>query len=299
MERILGDSIVDETDAFVDNTQSIKVDRQTDFEWARLRLLDTKIVDEMLSSSEIAAVTAHLKTNYSACFKLLTDVQLARLVSNTPVTTFPTATQELGQALPGDLLYKKDIPADVFTLILSGKVTIFVGSEDFRSDLSSWSVIGKSALEQAGWKPDFSAFVSDGPCRCIQITHAAFAEAVDASAMERRIAESRVGTAALSYASEMGDATSIGESAHSMASSTDGPVPNRRGNVLARLFREKPVTSAEMDENVEEHESPSTKAATVQFDDRYVAAGGGDTSDNNERANGTASSSNEQNGDAG
>jgi hypothetical protein len=93
VECIIGDEIVDETDAFVDNDQRIKVERGDTFEWARLRLLDTKIVDEMLSASEISAVTAHLKTNHTKSFKLLTDLQLRRLVSSTPVTTFSTATQ--------------------------------------------------------------------------------------------------------------------------------------------------------------------------------------------------------------
>jgi hypothetical protein len=93
VECIIGDEIVDETDAFVDNDQRIKVERGDTFEWARLRLLDTKIVDEMLSASEISAVTAHLKTNHAKSFKLLTDLQLRRLVSSTPVTTFSTATQ--------------------------------------------------------------------------------------------------------------------------------------------------------------------------------------------------------------
>lgn len=93
VECIIGDEIVDETDAFVDNDQRIKVERGDTFEWARLRLLDTKIVDEMLSASEISAVTAHLKTNHTKSFQLLTDMQLRRLVSSTPVTTFSTATQ--------------------------------------------------------------------------------------------------------------------------------------------------------------------------------------------------------------
>jgi len=275
VERILGDAIVDETDAFIDNSHDTKVERPESFEWARLRLLDTKIVDEMLSASEIAAVTAHLKTNYSSCFKLITDIQLNRLVSRTPVNTFPTAQQELGQELPNDLLYEKGKSAAAFTLILSGKVTIIVGSENFRSDLSSWSVLGKSALERSDWKPDFTAFVSDGPCRCIQISHAAFVEAIDASTEERLMTESKIGTVALSVASSNVD---DGHSSVDGRSSTDGHVPNRRGVVLAKLFpHAKTGEKIPVDENTPETGSSHHKATTVQFvtDELDATAGDG------------------------
>jgi len=209
VERIIGDSIVDETDAFVDNDQRIKVERGETFEWARLRLLDTKIVDEMLSASEIGAITAHLKTNHAKYFELLTDLQLTRLVSSTPVTTFATATQELDNELPNELLYEKGAPNSTFTLIISGRVTILVGSENFRSDISSWSVLGAGALQKNEWIPDYSAFVSDGPCRCIRIKRDSFIESSDASVFERRIAENKVDAALSVTDSAEGDMTSI------------------------------------------------------------------------------------------
>ena len=231
VERIIGDSIVDETDAFVDNSQQIKVERGETFEWARLRLLDTKIVDEMLTSSEISAVTAHLKTNHAEPFQMLTDSQITRLVSSTQVTTFPTATQELHKDLPNDLLYQKNVPSDTFTLILSGKITIFVGSENFRSDVSSWSVLGSSALHDMQWKPDYTAFVSDGPCRCIQIHRDSFVEAMDSSFVERRTSEyATMGPSLSVTSSNDGDGKSITSSKGSKVEH------NRRKTILARLF---------------------------------------------------------------
>mmetsp|Transcript_20926 Transcript_20926/g.45562 ORF Transcript_20926/g.45562 Transcript_20926/m.45562 type:complete len:771 (-) Transcript_20926:2372-4684(-) len=245
VERIIGDSIVDETDAFVDNDQRIKVERGNTFEWARLRLLDTKIVDEMLSASEIGAVTAHLKTNHTDTFELLTTSQLTRLVSSTPVTTFPTATQDLDKELPNELLYEKNIPSDTFTLILSGRVTILVGSENFRSDLSSWSVLGSKAIEGGNWVSDYSAFVSDGPCRCIQIHRAAFIEFSDASVFERRVSENKI-------ASALSMTSSNDVDARSSTSSRDVTVPNRRKVVLERLFR-----SAASLRNFEDEDDPT------------------------------------------
>jgi len=245
VEHIIGEEIVDETDAFVDNNQSIKVERGETFEWARLRLLDSKIVDEMLSSSEISAITAHLKTNHAKSFKLLTDSQLTRLISSTPVITLPTATQDVDKDLPNELLYEKNVKSDTFTLILSGKVTIFVGSENFRSDVSSWSVLGSKALADTQWAPDYSGFVSDGPCRCIQINRDTFIEASDASVFERRLAESNASSpvpqASTSYWTSGGlsetSSNEANEDARSTdARSTDGNVADRRKDVLARLF---------------------------------------------------------------
>jgi hypothetical protein len=233
IEKIIGDTIVDETDAFVDNSQKIKVERAGSFEWARLRLLDAKIVDEMLSPSEVQAVTAHFRVNYTNAFKLLTDTQLNRLVANTPVARLPTAVQELGQELPADLLYEKGVKSDACTLILGGKVTIIVGEEDFRSELSSWSVLGRTALENISFSPDFSAYVSDGPCRCLRIKHLDFAEAVDASTVERRLTENKAHGEGF-VLPRTSEVDSIGENP-SIASDLES-ISNRREKVLAKIF---------------------------------------------------------------
>lgn len=186
IEVILGDDIVDETDAFVDATHSIKVDRSSaDFDWARLRLLDSKLVDETLADEEVKAVTAHLGTNYADAVELLSEGQLRRLVAETPVTELQEAKQEVGDELPTDLLYEKGTPADCCTLILSGKVTVLAGAENFRADVSSWSVLAPNALTDPNFTPDFTAYVSSDPCRVLRFSRHAFMAAVDASAVEK------------------------------------------------------------------------------------------------------------------
>ena len=185
IEEILGDEIVDETDAFVDGTHSVKVERMENFDWGRLALLDSKILEQRLSSEEVKAVTAHLRTNYQDAFVLLTDHQLQHMVAEIGVEDLPVAPHEIGQHVPDDLIYSRGVETDLCTLILSGKVTVIAGADQFRSDVSSWSVLGTGALQQASYSPDFTAFVTGGPCRCIRIAKARFDEAVDASAVER------------------------------------------------------------------------------------------------------------------
>jgi len=185
IEIILGEEIVDETDAWVDADHTKEVNREKSFDWSRLRLLDSKIVDQTLSEDEVRAVSAHLRQNYRETVTQLSDKQLIRMIAATAVTEFQEIQKEAGERLPvpSKLLYEKNKKSDRCILILNGKVTILAGNENFRSDLSSWSVIACSALTDENYAPDFSAFVSSGPCRCLQFTRDIFKAACDASAL--------------------------------------------------------------------------------------------------------------------
>lgn len=186
IEEIIGEEIVDETDAFIDVTRRISVNRDQHFDWSKLKLLDAKITDHLLSDDETKAVTAHLRQNYKNVVSFLSDKQLHFLVANTAVKEYLTATRIFGEELPRDLLYEKGVPSDEMTLVLSGKITVLVGADNFKSDISSWSVMAPNAMTEVDYVPDFSAFVSNGPCRCIVFTRDIFNDAVDASAMEKR-----------------------------------------------------------------------------------------------------------------
>jgi hypothetical protein len=152
--------------------------------------LDSDIVDEKLSANEVGAVTALLRTiKKTECFKSLTETKLTRLISTTPVTTFETAIQDSNDEdeLPKELLYENGTECGMFTMILSGKVTMLVGAENIKSDRSSWSVLGSGALEsndKTQWAPDHCT----GPCRCIQIKRDVSVDSSATSAFERRIA---------------------------------------------------------------------------------------------------------------
>jgi len=257
IEKIIGDTIVDETDAFSDGAQKIKVQRAESFEWARLRLLDSKIVDSSLSESEVQAVTAHLRMNYPESVKLLTDAQLQRLVANTQVSLLPTAEREVGKEFPNDLLYKKGESSNECILILGGKVTILVGSENFRSDVSAWSILGKAALENRDDVPDFTAYVSDGPCKCLRFKRTTFADAVDASTIERRISDGRL--ASLGLPDETGGSVGAGDT----LSTGSADAPNRREKLIAKIFQ-----SESGDDGNSKQKSPASpkRKSSVRFD---------------------------------
>merc|ERR1712241_1661052 len=180
--------------------------------------------------------------------------------------------KDLDKELPNELLYEKGTQSSMFTLILSGKVTIFVGSENFRSDISSWSVLGAGALQKKEWVPDYSAFVSDGPCRCIRIERDSFIEASDASVFERRVNENKVGTALSATDSTDVDGSSVGESTRIVSSETssiEGLASSRRKKILARLFHSERSCLVDPTTTSSKKEGKSEKLPVVQFAEQH------------------------------
>jgi len=182
IEVILGDEILDETDDFVD-TNNRKVSR-TDLDWARLKLLHSDITAQRLSHDEVNALSAHLRCNHSQTFSFLSDNHLRQLIASTHVTEYDIAHREIGMDIPSPdkLLYESGVPADKCTIILSGKITVLAGRESIRSDVSNWSVLASLALSDSNYAPDFTAYSSSSPCRCVCISRDDFMMAMDASA---------------------------------------------------------------------------------------------------------------------
>lgn len=174
--------------------------RNIDLE-SRLRLLDERLVDEYLSSEEVRAVAAHLKTNYSKAMELISDKQLKAFLASVPVLEINAAKTCASEEndddernwVPTDhseLLYERGVPADFCTVVLTGKLTVMSGADKFRSDVSNWGVLGTKALTDPSYVPDFSAWVgpstndSNG-CRCIKLDRKSFFHAVDNTAVEK------------------------------------------------------------------------------------------------------------------
>lgn len=71
-----------------------------------------------------------------------------------------------------DILFKKGKLSNASALILSGKVGILAGKEQFHSELGAWSMIGADALRSndGTYIPDFTAFVASESVRVLWIT---------------------------------------------------------------------------------------------------------------------------------
>mmetsp|Transcript_31269 Transcript_31269/g.36087 ORF Transcript_31269/g.36087 Transcript_31269/m.36087 type:complete len:87 (-) Transcript_31269:402-662(-) len=54
-----------------------------------------------------------------------------------------------------EILYSKGVISDTCTLILSGKIVISAGKDNFQSDAGPWSLIAATAFVDSSFAPDF------------------------------------------------------------------------------------------------------------------------------------------------
>lgn len=314
IEEILGDEIVDETDEYVDGTHSKRVTRNFQmgisenneaaaahggsnggdsnvFDWGRLRLLDTKIVDETLSFDETKAVVAHLRTNYTDTVSLLSDKQLHRLVSETAVTYYDAP--EIDQAIasqggvvgaipPSDkLLYEKGVSTDTCTLILAGKVTVLAGSDNFRSDVSSWSFLGTKALTNAPpYTPDFTAYVtSDTKCRCLQFKRDVYMKAVDVSTLEQQTQPRAAPTTVVPTTPKTDHQTTMEDSRNQpkkmknfLSASPSIVTPSKKSDITAATSADERNNNSDSATNTDEGKRKSLRGQTKSRRDKLIAS---------------------------
>ncbi len=141
-------------------------DRNRDIELTRMRLLNPSLMnnEQLLSSEEIQAITAHLQANIPSIRNLLhNDPNLIRnLVAKSVVVEVSRSTnQDSTNVLPADIIYQRGKVAHFCVLILSGKVEVLAGKDEFRVELGPWSALGADCLgmDQDMYVPDFSAHI--------------------------------------------------------------------------------------------------------------------------------------------
>lgn len=90
-----------------------------------------------------------------------------------------------------DYLYSTGTSSDYMVMVLTGKLTVLAGKDQFRAEAGPWTVIGADALytvpdadgsgisgKEIGFVPDFSAYVASEHCRYIKITNAQYNRAL-------------------------------------------------------------------------------------------------------------------------
>ena len=163
-----------------------------DVDLARLRLLKPKLFDEKLNPEEARAIAAHLRANVPQIRLLLTSngeddssqgevepsmEEVERIVSSSTVLYLKRQGTDTSDGLNAeDILYRRGKLAQACTVILSGRLEIRAGKDEFRSEMGPFSVLGADALLQGdssnGYIPDFTAVVVSDAVRCLRITRA-------------------------------------------------------------------------------------------------------------------------------
>ncbi|CAM9222366.1 unnamed protein product, partial [Hapterophycus canaliculatus] len=176
IEEILGDEIVDETDAFVDVQNQLPVQRR-EFDMSRLQLLNANADKAMLSTDEAKAVASHLIANVPQ-FEGVNVSHVESIIAASPVVEVNKGDKHMGRAepAPAEVLYRRGRTSTMCTLILTGKVVVLAGRDGFRSDAGPWTVLGADALveDEGAYKPDFSAHAGSERLRCVRISKASF-----------------------------------------------------------------------------------------------------------------------------
>eukprot|EP00903_Cladosiphon_okamuranus_P010078 g9546.t1 len=176
IEDILGDDIVDETDAFVDVENQLPVQR-SEFDMSRLQLLNANADKSVLSTDEAKAVASHLMANVPQ-FEGVSVDHVESIIAASPVVEVNREDKHMGRAepAPAEVLYRRGRTSTMCTLILTGKVVVLAGRDGFRSDAGPWTVLGADALveDEGAYKPDFSAHAGSERLRCVRISKASF-----------------------------------------------------------------------------------------------------------------------------
>jgi CRP-like cAMP-binding protein len=151
-----------------------------------LQLLRGKLGDDKLSLEEIQAISSHLLANVpqfeeilrkssprNADAKLLKE-ELQVLLTHSQVIAAERSSDDgmisRKQSSEEDTLFRRGESTNRCVLVLSGKVVVYAGRDEFRSELGPWSLIGIDALAQDSFVPDYSASVLSESIRYVIIT---------------------------------------------------------------------------------------------------------------------------------
>lgn len=176
IETILGTEIEDEHDADEARADGMSKSQLRDFDMARLKLLNSKMSDasNLLCEDEVKAVAAHLLANVHQVQQLFgNNMEAVReLVRRGMLIELRRKSDHALKPSPEDILYRKGVPTSFCTLILSGKITVVTGRDNFSIDLGPWSIIAADCLVmmQSQYFPDFVAYIASDSVRAVRLS---------------------------------------------------------------------------------------------------------------------------------
>lgn len=188
IEVILQENIIDESDVFVSTRSKAKINRKFDFD--KLALFDyRKHMKGVMLHTEAIAVYHHLIKSIKLFFpsnRHVSEQGLKNLLRSTQVieVDLDGRKQEESVADGGLRLYKNGERTQHFTLILEGRVDVYAGKQNFRSEHARWSMFCPEILDstqnsfvkgtpQLDVVTDFSCIITKDS-RLLQISRDAF-----------------------------------------------------------------------------------------------------------------------------
>lgn len=189
VEEIIGQEINDELDADDEAGGTAAEDRNRDRDLAMLALLNGKMEADKLSIEEVQAVSSHLMNNVPQFEDTCKSVSNGKVTDSSDLQVVLSKAQVIvadrqssdsmlahRNPVPEDILYESAVASDRCILVITGKVVVYAGQDQFRSELGPWSIIGLDALRslENNFKPDFTAYVLSENIRYLVLTKETF-----------------------------------------------------------------------------------------------------------------------------
>lgn len=172
IEEIIHDEIIDETDVVVQQQGS---DEVTVMKQQRVNVSDITRLGkrQRLSPKQVAAVSSYM-IRMIPVIQLLPEDYVKSLLSHAPIITISPEDKKDSDIL----LYNRGKEADFFILVLSGKLEVTTGADNFVSENGSWSWLGLRGITNLEFIPDFDCKVVK-QTSFIRITRADFTTTID------------------------------------------------------------------------------------------------------------------------
>jgi metal transporter CNNM len=159
-EEIIQDEIVDETDLYVDvgaTGDKVRNDnRAVDYTSAR-NSLRRKRMATSITPQQASAVCSYLGSEVAEFGDGSVSVAvLRRLIEQQRLGRFKAPPPPERVAI-----YTRGVPTQNFTLVLEGRLRIESGPDKFTSEAGPWSILGRGALTEGEYVPDFTATVEE------------------------------------------------------------------------------------------------------------------------------------------
>jgi len=172
IEYLIRDEIVDETDIYVDLQTKERVKRNVPDPWGNTPCA------VRLTPHQASACASFLNSSVPLFAKNVFDAAaVTRIVAEAHIRDIKVIEDGGPVQARRIQLYTRGQPSEWFTLILSGKVDVVTGSDEFRCRMGAWDWLGARALTEDKFVPDFTAVVVSG-CRVLQVSRQRYLKAL-------------------------------------------------------------------------------------------------------------------------